>query len=214
MQVCITGGMFKRLLITATIAATAFTAIPDTGEAATGNTIVVIGASVTRLAGPYLRQEIGEGLVLEAFDGRSFIHPDMRGGPTIMQLFRQYLPTLEAGDWVVIEHGHGEVSLTENRRYLREVVRLLPDSVCLAVVQAHTYYGPETVAMQTWNRGMNILQREEIAAQPCSKQIQWSTTVRRVMTGPLGQPLLYDGRHPTAQGGAALAAAIAYAVGR
>lgn len=213
----------KRIALPFLAALTAFTVTTRNQpvEAASPR-YLVIGASITRLAGPALRVELGDALQLEAVDGRSFIHPDKNGGPTIMDVFRANFQRMRPGDWVVIEHSHGGVDVETNRRYLREVVRLLPDDVCLAVVQPHTYYGAQTPEMVAWNSGMHWMQVNEIALQPCHAQIPWSLLVRgwtRLTEGlteeqkAVGEPLLYDGRHPTSRGQIRYAAAVAEAVG-
>jgi hypothetical protein len=188
--------------------------------AAADPTYTVIGASVTRLAAVELRAAFGDSLHLEAADGRSFIHPDNRdAGGTIMDVFRARLAYQRPGDWVVIEMAHGGVPVDVNRRYLTEVVRLLPDSVCLAVVAPHTYYGLETAATRAWNSAMRQMQVEVLALQPCRHVIDWSLFVRRATASStlsaelraLGQPLLYDGRHPTAAGARTYASALYWA---
>jgi len=171
---------------------------------------LVVGASVTRLAARAVRSELGvDNVEVEAVDGRSWTRPDMKGGPTLWQAFANNFKQLHAGDWAVIEMGAGWETVDTNRDYLREVIRVLPDDVCLAVIQPHTYYEAETVEMQAWNRAMNLMQREEIAAQPCHVQVWWSSKVRQwtantpnltAEAAALGAPLLYDGRHPTPAG--------------
>lgn len=213
----------RRPLLAALLVVTAGAATMNATATAATPRYLVIGASVTRLAGPALRNEFGDALQLEAVDGRSFIHPDNRGGPTIMEVFRANFQRMKPGDWVVIEMSHGGVDVATNRRYLREVVRLLPDTVCLAVVQPHTYYGAQAQPYIDWNRAMHWMQVQEIALQPCHAQIPWSVLVRNwtAMTSGLteaqkavGEPLLYDGRHPTPTGATRYAAAVAQAVGR
>lgn len=180
---------------------------------------LVIGASVTRLSGGELRRAYGDTLQLEAVDGRSFIHPGSRGEPTIMEVFRANLAYLNPGDWVVIEMSHGGVDVATNRRYLTEVVRLLPDTVCLAVVAPHTYYGEQTDEYRAWNAAMQAMQAEVIAAQPCHRLIDWDLFVRRAVSRSnlpdaqraLGEPMLYDGRHPTTAGAREYASALWWA---
>lgn len=180
-------------------------------DAATTPHYLIIGASVTRIAGDELRIAYGSSLDLQAVDGRGFTIGDNVAGLTIMDVFRAKLAYQRPGDWVVIEMSHGGIDVATNRRYLTEVVRLLPDSVCLAVVAPHTYYGdtssisPEAGwPMRGWNADMKAMQIDVIARQPCHRLVDWDFYVTRSATGPLGEPVLYDGRHPTVPYGAHL----------
>lgn len=178
---------------------------------------LVIGASVTRLAGDDLRGYFGDTMQLEAVDGRSFVFPDNKGGPSIWGVFMADYQSLRAGDWLVLELAHGGVEVDVNRRYLQAVVARLDDSVCLAVVAPHTYYGDlNSVApgpgwsMQQWNAEMRVMEVQVTAAQPCRRIVEWDRVVNIVdteqpamdwQTKALGAPVLYDGRHPTDFGG-------------
>lgn len=185
---------------------------------------LVIGASITRLAGDDLKGLFGPTLQLEAVDGRSFVFPDIHDGPTIWGVFMANYETLQPGDWLVIEMSHGGVTVDTNRMYLEEVVARLDDRVGLAVVAPHTYYGDlDSVApgegwpMDQWNIDTRAMQREVIAAQPIHAIIEWDEMIDTAVTEATdlsvdermyGRPMLYDGRHPTQYGASAYATAI------
>jgi hypothetical protein len=168
-------------------------------EARSATPVYIVGASITRLAKPELLRWFPDATI-DAVDGRSMIHPDMYGGPTIMQVFWRWLPELDAGDWLVIEAAHGGVDVPTNRTWMRRIMRHLPDDVCLAWFVPSTAYDAQTPETDEWNRRMSEMIHREIVKQPCNGLIEWSAEVEAFRTDYLGEPLLYDGRHPTPSG--------------
>jgi hypothetical protein len=215
------------LLLSAAIAAAlvlpgaAVAAAPRPATAASG-TVYIIGASVTRLSAVELRRQI-PGIVVDAKDGRSLWHKGGYGEPTIMEAFRARLPYLHAGDWIILETLHGAVPWDDpipadspwqvgvgydptqtNRRAWTEVVRLLPDGVCLGAVLPETNYGPRTDATKLWNDETARVITDVVSTQPCHGLADWQGRVREysdIATDGLGLPLMYDGRHPTTMTG-------------
>jgi hypothetical protein len=166
-----------------------------------GGHVYVVGASVTRLSAPSIRTRIPDAII-NAVDGRSMIHPDNRGGPTVMEVIRGWLPYLRGGDWLVVEAAHGGVDVATNQRYMHEVIRLVADSVCIAWVIPATYYGAPTPETVRWNTDMEAMIRSELPGQPCHAVIPWGDKVRSDwLINGFGYRLVYDGRHPTSPAG-------------
>jgi hypothetical protein len=180
---------------------------------------LVIGASVPRYATPAIRAELPN-VTIDAMDGRSWIDRDIKGGNTLWEAFWKNYRKLGAGDWLIVEMSAGWLTADTNRNYLRQVIKLLDDTIRLAVIQPHTYYNAETPDMQTWNREMDVMQRELIVTQPDSVQVWWSGRVRQFVAlttqtpeqAALGAPLLSDGRHPTPRGQIEYARLIKYCI--
>ncbi len=186
--------------------------------------VVMIGTSVTRKAKQFVQADIPY-ITVDALDGRAWEIPGRPNGTTEWQAFLQYQPQLRPRDWLVMEASRGDISVAMNRTYMDKLIAALPDGVCLAWVIPHVYYSTQTdaqtAAMHTWNTDMAALIRQELAGVPCHAFIEWDSVVTQITQLTPGlttdqlrewQPLLYDGRHPTAYGGEIYGSTIAVTI--
>ena len=186
--------------------------------------VLVIGASVTRLSVGDIRKAI-PGVSVDAADGRSWTLPGRVGSLPLWDAYHSRRSQLRPGSWLVIENERADVTVQQNRMWIEKLIADLPKGVCLSWVVPHVYYstqGPAATRMtRQWNDAMALLLHAELAKVPCHSFVEWDSIVRewtattKGLTAAqirVGQPLLYDGRHPTKLGAKWYAAAIAAAV--
>jgi hypothetical protein len=187
----------------------------------------MIGTSITRKAKSAILKTMSR-ITVDALDGRAWEIPGRPNGTTTWQAFQQHLPDLRPRDWLIMETGRGDISLSMNKSYMDKVVARMPPEVCLAWIIPHTYYSTQndaqTAVMAQWNHDMNTLITSELAKVKCHAAVQWDSVVTletqmaEQTTGLTAdqvkawEPLLYDGRHPTEFGGRVYASTIATAV--
>jgi hypothetical protein len=188
---------------------------------------VMIGTSITRKAKEAVLGAIPR-ITVDALDGRSW---EIRGNPnstTTWQAFVQHLPDLRPRDWLIMETGRGDISVDTNRKYMDKLIAALPTDVCLAWIMPHTYFSTQNAAwtakMAQWNADMGALITSELSKVKCRAAVQWDAVVTKETAWAAQsqgltaaqvkawEPLLYDGRHPTAFGGRVYATTIALAM--
>ena len=188
---------------------------------------VMIGTSITRKAKSAILATIPR-VTVDALDGRSWEIHGNPNGTTMWQAFVQHLPDLRARDWLIMETGRGDISVDANRKYMDKVVAAMPAGVCLAWIMPHTYFSTQdavwTAKMAKWNADMGALITSELAKVKCHVAVQWDSIVKQETNMAeqsqgltpaqvkAWEPLLYDGRHPTAFGGRVYASSIALAM--
>jgi hypothetical protein len=188
---------------------------------------VMIGTSITRKAKDAIVATIPR-VTVDALDGRSWEIHGNPNGTTTWQAFVQHLPDLRPRDWLIMETGRGDISVDSNRKYMDKVVAAMPAGVCLAWIMPHTYFSTQdavwTAKMAKWNADMGALIGSELAKVKCHAAVQWDSIVKQethmaeqsqgltAAQVKAWEPLLYDGRHPTAFGGRVYASSIALAM--
>jgi hypothetical protein len=185
----------------------------------------IIGASITRLSTPGLRANV-PGITIDALDGRSWEIVPSHGGPTLWEAYQHDVQFLHAGDWLIMENGYGTVpvaapgtqpmtvtavrlDVATNTEYVDKLIASLPAGICLAWVLPHVYYGPQTPVQVQWNADLAALLQDRVPKVACHALIPWDRLVNdwariRLSQGMVtaamagvGEPLVYDGRHPT-----------------
>jgi hypothetical protein len=188
---------------------------------------VMIGTSITRKAKDAVLAAIPR-ITVDALDGRSWQIHGNPNGTTTWQAFVHFLPDLRPRDWLIMETGRGDIPVDTNRTYMDKLVAALPADVCLAWIMPHTYFSTQdavwTAKMAQWNADMGVLIASELAKVKCHAAVPWDAIVKqetRMAEQSQGlnptqakawEPLLYDGRHPTAFGGRVYATTIALAL--
>jgi len=205
---------------------------------------VVFGASIDRVAAPQLRDKIPyvvldgldnalHGGDYYQTDGRGLITPPTHGGLNIAEALDDEIARgiLRVGsacrDWVVVDFSLGTEDLVAADPVIDSIIdTCVAGGFRLAWVLPHIYYGAKTPEQQAWNETLTTMLIGKIALNSAlldARLIDWDylvtawTDATPSLTDEaraVGQPLLYDGRHPTpARGCERYACAIQEATG-
>lgn len=151
-----------------------------------------------------------------SIDGRGLTVPPAQGGLTIWQGFLDQITRasgtgLRPDDWVIIDWTLGTEALAVAEPVIDAIVaRCIRDGYRLAWTIPRVAYGAMTDTQLAWNDAARKAIQERVPSVPVHALIDWRTLVQSwtVIGGgslsaaqkAVGQPLLYDGRHPTGAG--------------
>lgn len=185
---------------------------------------VIMGTSVTRLSVTELRDKVPY-IIIDGYDnaqhggtyyqmdGRGLYTPPSHGGLNIWAGYQDEINRgmLRAGttnrDWAIFEFSRGAENLDLCEPVIDNIIAsVLQNNFRLAWVLPHVYFGAKSPDMIVWNNRLRSYLLEKVPQVPDSVLIDWDamveawTEVSPSLTQAQkdqGQPLVYDGRHPT-----------------